>query len=87
VGITPETGMSFARSNAFDFGAPSLVLNHPLWTIAVESLYYLVSPFLLRRGPWVAAGLVVIGGLIHVAIALGRERPVCSTLLTGSFAR
>jgi peptidoglycan/LPS O-acetylase OafA/YrhL len=70
VGITPETGMGFSRRSTFDFGAPSLVFNHPLWTIAVEALYYLVSPFLLRRGPWVAAGLVVIGGLIHVAIVL-----------------
>ncbi len=70
VGITPETGLGYLRRGEHTFGAASLMLNHPLWTIAVEALYYLVSPFLLRRGPWVAGALVVAGGLFHVGVAL-----------------
>ena len=70
VGITPEIGMGYLRRGEHAFWAASLVLNHPLWTVAVEAVFYLVSPFVLRRGPWVAAALVVIGGLYHVGLAV-----------------
>ena len=70
VGITPETGMGYLRDGRHTFGAASLMLNHPLWTIAVEALYYVISPFVLRRGPRVAFALFVAGGLVHVALAL-----------------
>jgi peptidoglycan/LPS O-acetylase OafA/YrhL len=70
IGITPEIGMGFRRREEDAFGAAALVLNHPLWTIAVEAIYYLVSPFVLRRGPWVAATLFILGGLWHVGLAV-----------------
>ena len=70
VGISPESGIGYLRRGDHAFGAASLMLNHPLWTIAVEALYYIISPFLLRRGPRVAFALFVAGGLVHVALAL-----------------
>ena len=71
IGITAEGGLGYLRRGDYAFAASSLVLNHPLWTIAVEAVFYLVSPFLLRRGPWVAAGLVVLAGLWHLGLAVG----------------
>lgn len=59
------------------FGEPghngaSLSLNHPLFTVAIEAFYYLISPFVLRRGWRVALGFVMAGGAYHVALfALG----------------
>ncbi len=55
------------------FGAPghngaSLSLNHPLFTVAIEAFYYLISPFVLRRGWRVALGFVIAGGAYHVAL-------------------
>jgi len=70
IGITPESGMGYLRRGEHTFWAASLVLNHPLWTVAVEAIFYLVSPFVLRRGPWVVAALVVVGGLYHVGLAV-----------------
>lgn len=71
VGITPEAGMSFARRSEYAFEASSLVLNHPLWTIAVEAIFYLISPIFLRRGAWAAAALFVLGALWHLTLAVG----------------
>jgi peptidoglycan/LPS O-acetylase OafA/YrhL len=70
VGITPESGLGYLRRGEHTFGAASLMLNHTLWTIAVEALYYLISPLFLRRGPWVAGALFIAGGLFHVGLAL-----------------
>ena len=55
------------------FGQPghngaSLSLNHPLFTVAIEAFYYLISPFVLRRGWRVAVGFVIAGGVYHVAL-------------------
>lgn len=49
---------------------PSLSLNHPLFTVAIEAFYYIISPFVIRRGWRVALGFVVVGGLYHVGIFL-----------------
>ena len=49
---------------------PSLSLNHPLFTVAIEAFYYIISPFVIRRGWRVALGFVIAGGLYHVGIFL-----------------
>ena len=50
----------------------SFSLNHPLFTVAIEAAFYLVSPFVLRRGWRLVLGLAGLGALYHLGLrALG----------------
>jgi peptidoglycan/LPS O-acetylase OafA/YrhL len=61
-------GVSFAPFGTEGHNGSSLLLNHPLFTVAIEIFYYAISPFVLRRGWRAAAGFVVLGGLYHVLV-------------------
>lgn len=64
-------GVIFAPFPEPGHNGSSYSLNHPLFTVAIEAFYYLISPFVLRRGWRVVAGFVVAGGLYHVVAYLG----------------
>jgi peptidoglycan/LPS O-acetylase OafA/YrhL len=63
-------GTSFAPGLETTANGSSLSLNHPLFTVAIEAFYYIISPFVIRRGWRVALGFVIAGGLYHVGIFL-----------------
>lgn len=73
------SGMSFAPGLESTANGSSLSLNHPLFTVAIEAFYYILSPFVIRRGWRVALGFVVAGGLYHVLVfAAGLHRETWS---------
>ncbi len=63
-------GTSFAPGLDSAANGSTLSLNHPLFTVAIEAFYYIISPFVIRRGWRVALGFVIAGGLYHVGIFL-----------------
>ncbi len=68
-------GVSLVLGRDLGPNGPTLSLNHPLFTVAIEAFYYIISPFVLRRGWRVALGFVIAGGLYHVLIfAAGLHR-------------
>jgi len=72
--IAPE-GISWAPA----FGGPLhngtlYSLNAPVFTVAIEAMFYAAAPFLLRRSIRFTFGLVVAGGLYHLLlIATGND--------------
>lgn len=46
----------------------AFLLNHPTFTVAIEALFYLVSPFLLRKSFRWAAALFLLGAGYHLLI-------------------
>lgn len=69
VRIDPASGISFAPFQLHPaHNGITLSLNHPLFTVAIEAAFYLVSPLLLRRGFAVPFALFIAGGLYHVAL-------------------
>lgn len=81
------SGTAFAPFPEPGHNGSSLSLNHPLFTVAIEAFYYLVSPFVLRRGWRVILGFVVMGGLYHVvAFAAGFSTLIWSYHFVGSAA-
>jgi peptidoglycan/LPS O-acetylase OafA/YrhL len=67
-----DTGISFAPfGNNQAHNGSSFSLNHPLFTVAIEGWFYLLAPFLLRRGVLVALALVFLGALFHLFLWFG----------------
>lgn len=62
------SGVSFVPVSEPGHNGASLSLNHPLFTVAIEAFYYIISPFVLRRGWRVALGFLLAGGIYHMAI-------------------
>ncbi len=67
LGFAPG-GVGFAPFGSAGHNGSALSLNHPLFTVAIEAVYYALSPFVLRRGWRAAAGFVALGALYHALV-------------------
>jgi peptidoglycan/LPS O-acetylase OafA/YrhL len=70
LGIIPENGQLFFTSN---FETTSPALHHFLfipqaWTLSLELTFYLIAPFLLRKGPKLIGSIVIISFLLRLFI-------------------
>jgi len=81
------SGMAYAPFPEPGHNGSAFSLNHPLFTVAIEAFYYLVSPFVLRRGWRVILGFVIVGGLYHMlAFAAGFSTLIWTYHFVGSAA-
>jgi peptidoglycan/LPS O-acetylase OafA/YrhL len=53
LGITPESGHLFFAGNIFNSSLPvhSFLFIPQAWTLGLELMFYLIAPFIVRRGP------------------------------------
>lgn len=82
-----SSGVAYAPFPDSGHNGSAFSLNHPLFTVAIEAFYYLLSPFVLRRGWRVILGFVIAGGLYHVmAVAAGFSTLIWTYHFVGSAA-
>jgi peptidoglycan/LPS O-acetylase OafA/YrhL len=68
LGITPESGQLFFAGNIFNSSLPvhSFLFIPQAWTLGLELMFYLVAPFIVRRGPKLVTSILLSSFLLRL---------------------
>lgn len=86
--VDPVLGATYCPSQTCPgLNGASFLFNHVTFTVAIEAVFYLISPFLLRRSVRWAAALCAVGFAWHVFVYVaGLDRAMWSYFFVGSAA-